>query len=177
VTKVSPAFKPYAEEWLKQLEEIADQKQTLGAVRVDSTLIGDQTSEARIADHHLISDEPKDSGGTNLGPGPLQYFMASVGFCENVTFARYATLHGLGFHSLETSVRGHWDRQGQAEFSEAEPAFVDFVVETRVTSTEPSDEVRKIVMTTHARCPMHATLKKIGKVTDRLFVNGIEVPM
>lgn len=105
--KISSGFKPFAEQWLKGLKTVSDPKQATGTVQAHASLIGDQASEASLGNQHLISDEPKTAGGTNKGPGPLDYFMASIGFCENVTFARYATLNGLDFDSLKTSVRGH----------------------------------------------------------------------
>jgi uncharacterized OsmC-like protein len=175
--KISREFKPFAESWLSGLKNITDPNRTLGTARADATIIGDQASEVRLGEHHLISDEPKPAGGTDLGPNPLDYFMSSVGFCENVTFARYATLYGLEFETLQTSVRGHWDRRGQGDFSDNSPCFLDFIVETRVTSEDPMDLIKHVVTTTHRRCPMHATIMKVGKVMDRLFVNGVEVPL
>jgi uncharacterized OsmC-like protein len=114
-------------------------------------------------------------GGTDKGPGPLHYFMASIGFCENVTFARYATLNELEFDSLQTTVRGQWNRRGQADSSEIEPAFRNFIVETRLISTDSIEKIKRVVSITHKRCPMHSTILKVGKVEDRLFVNGNEV--
>ena len=174
---VSSTFKPYAEQWLKSLRETVDPKQGIGTVRADAFLIGDQASEVQRGLHSLTSDEPTAVGGTDKGPSPLDYFMAAIGFCENVTFARYATLNGLKFDSLQTSVRGHWDRRGQGDFSEMEPAFTDFIVETKVTSTDSVEKIRKVVMVTHKRCPMHSTVAKVGKVIDKLFVNGTEVAL
>ena len=175
--KVSPAFKQYAEQWLSELRELASSEQTIGTTRADATLIGDQTSEVIRGTHHIISDEPAVLGGSDKGPSPLDYFMASIGFCENVTFARYASLERLDFDSLQTTVRGHWDRRGQGNFSEVSPAFKDFVVETRLTSTAPLDKIKKVVRTTHERCPMRSTIGKVGNVEDKLFVNGAEVPL
>jgi len=174
---VSSTFKPYAEQWLKSLREIVDPKQGIGTVRADALLIGDQASDVQRGPHRLVSDEPTAVGGTDKGPSPLDYFMAAIGFCENVTFARYATLNGLKFDSLQTSVRGHWDRRGQNDVSEVEPAFTDFIVETRVTSTDSLEKIKKIVMVTHKRCPMHSTIAKAGQVVDKLFVNGTEVTL
>ena len=147
--KISPVFKPYAEQWLMNLKKIQDPSQAIGTVRADATLIGNQASEV----------------------------MAAVGFCENVTFARYAVLEGLDFDSLQTSVRGHWDRRGQGDFSAIEPSFRDFVVETRITSTDSVDKIKRVALTVHRRCPMHSTIAKVGKVVDRLFVNGSEVAL
>jgi putative redox protein len=175
--RISPNFKPFAEHWLKGLRSISDPKQAIGTVRADARLIGDQASEVKRGEHFLISDEPKETGGTDKGPSPLDYFVAAVGFCENVTFARYAALNDLDFDSLETSVRGHWDRRGQGDFTEIEPAFTDFVVETRLTSSDSVEKIKRVTEIVHKRCPMHSTIARVGKVVDRLFVNGLEVPL
>ena len=174
---ISPAFKPYVEKWLAGIQEITDPMKGLGTVRADSKLAGDQLQEARMRDYTLVCDEPSSLGGSDKGPNPLEFFMSAVGFCENVTLARFAALRGLEFDSLETSVRGHWDRRGQGEWEGIGPAFKDFVVETRITSDAPLDKIRETVRTTHMRCPMHANILKIGPVVDKLFVNGTEVPL
>jgi uncharacterized OsmC-like protein len=174
---ISSAFKPYVEKWLSSIQEIAEPTKGLGTVRADAKLVGDQRQEVRSKEHVLVCDEPANLGGTDQGPNPLEFFMSAVGFCENVTFARWATLKGLQFNSLETSVRGHWDRRGQGEWEEVAPAFKDFVVETRITSNAPLEEIQEITRTAHMRCPMHASITKIGPVVDKLFVNGTEVAL
>jgi uncharacterized OsmC-like protein len=173
----SSAFKPYVEKWLAGIQGITDPTKGLGTVRADSKLVGDQLQEAKARDYTLVCDEPASLGGTDKGPNPLEFFMSAVGFCENVTFARFASLRGLELDSLETSVRGHWDRRGQGEWEGIEPTFKDFVVETRITSSAPLEKIREIARTTHARCPMHASIARIGPVVDKLFVNGTEVPL
>ena len=174
---VSPNFRPYVEKWLSGIQEITDPMKGLGTVRADAKLVGDQRQEARARDYTLACDEPASLGGTDAGPNPLEVFMAAVGFCENVTFARFAALRGLDFDSLETSVRGHWDRRGQGEWEGVEPAFRDFVVETRIASDAPLETIRQVARTAHVRCPMHASIRKIGPVVDKLFVNGAEIPL
>lgn len=173
----SSAFKPYVDKWLAGIQAITDPMKGLGTVRADSKLVGDQMQEAKVREYTLVCDEPAALGGTDEGPNPLEFFMSAVGFCENVTFARFAALQGLTFDALETSVRGHWDRRGQGEWEGVEPAFKDFVVETRITSSAPLEKIREIARTTHRRCPMHASIVKIGPVVDRLVVNGTEVPL
>lgn len=173
----SSAFKPYVEKWLAGIQEITDPMKGLGTTRADSKLVGDQLQEAKVRDYTLVCDEPSSLGGSDKGPNPLEFFVSAVGFCENVTFARFAALRGLEFDALETSVRGHWDRRGQGEWEGIEPAFKDFVVETRITSSASLEKIREIARTTHARCPMHASIAKIGPVVDKLVVNGTEVPL
>ncbi|HUK49998.1 MAG TPA: OsmC family protein [Terriglobales bacterium] len=174
---ISNNFKSYAEKWLAGIREITDPAKGLGTVRADAKLVADQRQEVKIKEHTLVCDEPSSLGGSDQGPNPLEFFMSAVGFCENVTFARFAALRGLEFDSLETSVRGHWDRRGQGEWQGVEPVFKDFVVETRIMSNASHDKIREIARTTHMRCPMHASISKIAPVVDKLFVNGTEISL
>jgi putative redox protein len=174
---ISSNFKPYVEKWLSGIQAIQEPTKGLGTVRADAKLVADQRQEVRIKDHVLTCDEPSSLGGSDMGPNPLEFFMSAIGFCENVTFARFAALRGLQFESLETSARGHWDRRGQGEWEGIEPAFKDFVVETRIGSNEPLEKIREVARVTHMRCPMHSTISKIAPVVDKLFVNGVEVAL
>ena len=174
---VSPNFKSIVEEMRTKVATAKDPNQTIGTVRADATLLGQQYQEVKIKDFKIAADEPVSSGGTDKGPTPLDFFAASVGFCENVMFTRHAALHGLEFDSLETSVRGHWDRRGQYEIDGTSPSFKDMTVETRVTTKGPVQKVVQVARITHRTCPMHATITKAMQVTDKLFVNGQEVPL
>jgi len=50
-------------------------------------------------------------------------------------------------------------------------------VETRVTTKGPVQKVVQVARIAHRTCPMHATITKAMQVTDKLFVNGQEVPL
>jgi uncharacterized OsmC-like protein len=174
---VTPSFKSTVEEMRSKIATAKDPNQTIGTVRADASLLGQQYSEVKARDFVIASDEPVPSGGTNKGPIPLDFFTASIGFCENVTFAKQAALKGLDFTSLETSVRGHFDRKGMYEIDGASPNFIDMIVETKVTSSAPIEKIAEVARITHRTCPMHATIVKAMKVTDKLFVNGKEITL
>src|SRR5207247_5590672 len=112
---VSSNFKSIVEEMRAKVAAVKDPNQTVGTVRADAKLLGQQYQEVKVKDFVIASDEPVSSGGTDKGPTPLDFFAASVGFCENVMFTRHASLHGLEFDSLETSAHGPCDRRAQSE--------------------------------------------------------------
>jgi len=174
---ISADFKNIVEQMISNLKATKDPTQTLGAVRANVKLLGQQYQESKVGDFTLVCDEPIESGGTNRGPTPLAFFASSIGFCENVTFARHAALHALNVVSLETIVRGHWERKGQFEIDGSEPAFKDMIIETRVTTSGPVEKAIEVARLTHRMCPMHSTVSKAMKVTDKLFVNGQEIPL
>jgi uncharacterized OsmC-like protein len=174
---VSSNFKSIVEEMRAKVANAKDANQTIATVRADAKLLGQQYQEVKVRDFTIVGDEPIPSGGTDKGPTPLDFFAASIGFCENVTFTRHAALQGVEFTTLETSVRGHWDRKGQYEIDGASPNFIDMIVETRVTSNAAVEKIAEVARVTHRTCPMHATIAKAMKVTDKLFVNGKEIPL
>jgi uncharacterized OsmC-like protein len=170
-------FRSIVEDMIRKLGEATEPGQTLGTSRADVRLIGQQYQEAKVGKFILACDEPVPLGGTDKAATPLEFFMSAIGFCENVMFTRHAALLNLQFDSLETSVRGHWDRRGQYGIGGAEPSFKDVTVETKVTTKDPVEKVVEVTRRTHMGCPMHATIVKAMKVTDKLFVNGTEIPL
>ncbi len=85
---------------------------TVGPTTAETRLVGPQTSEAKWPNFAAVSDEPKSVGGMDSAPPPSSLFVASIGFAENVIFARQAALKGVDFDSYETKVEGTWDRKG-----------------------------------------------------------------
>jgi len=145
--------------------------------RAEVRLIKDQNSEAKVRTFTLVQDEPESVWGTGKGPTPTDYFIASVGFCENVIFARNASMVNLTIDSLETTVTGTWDRRGLFDIDGVKPSFKTITVETKITTKDPVQKVVEVANQTHRRCPVHATLSRATEMIFRLDVNGQNVPL
>jgi uncharacterized OsmC-like protein len=145
--------------------------------RAEVRLIKDQCSEAKVRSFTLVQDEPESVWGTGKGPTPTDYFIASVGFCENVIFARNASIANLAIESLETTVTGTWDRRGLFDIDGVKPSFKTITVETKITTKDPVRKVVEVANQTHRRCPVHATLIRATEMVFRLNVNGQNVPL
>lgn len=85
-----------------------------------------------------------------------------------------AALSGPEFETLETDVRGHWDRKWQFGIGRAEQSFTGITVETRIATKEEQHKVGRCRAQDTQRCPVHAILKKAIELRDGLFVNGQE---
>jgi uncharacterized OsmC-like protein len=162
---------------LRQRLALASTAEDLVSNTADVRLTRDQRSEAKVRGFTLIQDEPESAWGTGTGPTPTDYFIASVGFCENVIFARSASMEGLSVDSLETNVRGTWDRRGLFEIGSVAPSFKTITVETRVSTRDSVEKVVEVARQTHRRCPVHATLSRSTDLRFTLVVNGRNVPL
>src|SRR2546427_6886377 len=147
-------FRGIIEDTIHKLEEATTPGQTVGTSRADVRLIRQQYQEATVGKFTLACDEPQPLGGMDKAPTPLEFFMASIWFCENVMFTRHATLLNLQFDSLETSVRGHWDRRGQYAIGGSAPLFKDATVEANVTTKDPAEKTDEATRRTHTGRPM-----------------------
>jgi uncharacterized OsmC-like protein len=145
--------------------------------RAEVRLIKDQCSQAKVRSFTLVQDEPESVRGTGKGPTPTNYFIASVGFCENVIFARNASIANLAVDSLETTVAGTWDRRGLFDIDGITPSFKSITVETKVIGKDPIQKVVEVANQTHRRCPVHATLSRATEMIFKMNVNGQNVPL
>src|SRR2546430_4747082 len=110
-------------------------------------------------------------------PRPTNYFIARVGFCENVIFARNASIANLSIDPLETTVTATWDRRVLFDIDGVAPSFKTIPVETRITTKDSVQKVVEVANQTHIRCPVHATLSRATVMIFRLIVNGQIFPL
>jgi uncharacterized OsmC-like protein len=162
-------------EGLKQRFAQGNRTEDLATNKAEVRLIRDQNSEAKVRGFTVVQDEPESVWGTGKGPTPTDYFITSIGFCENVIFARNASIAKLSIDSLETAVSGSWDRRGLFEIEGVSPFFKSITVETRISTRDPIEKVVEVARQTHRRCPVHATLSRATEMIFKLVVNGNEV--
>lgn len=151
--------------------------ETSSTNRVEVRLVKDQLSGAKVRSFTLTQDEPESVWGTGQGPTPTDYFIASVGFCENVIFARNASIANSSIDSLETTVTGTWDRRGPFDIDRVRPNFKTITVDTKITTNDPVQKVVEVANQTHRRRPVHATLSRAAEIIFRLNVTGQNVKL
>ena len=102
-----------------------------------------------IRTHHLVADEPLDSGGDDDGPSPQELLAASLASCTAITMEMYAMRKGCNFDGLAVDV----------DYTPAErgcPTRFELVMTMPAhLSDEQIDKLRVIAN----RCPVHRTLE------------------
>jgi putative redox protein len=174
---VSAEFKEGIRKLFASLSAPPDPAKVPGPTVATAKLTGPQTSEAKWPKFTVISDEPTSVGGRDTAPPPSSLFVASIGFAENVIFARQAALYDVDFDALETRVEAQWNRRGMFGIENADPAVSSVLIETKISTNASAERIAELVRMTHQRCPMTATVAKAATVRRRLLVNGLEVPV
>jgi uncharacterized OsmC-like protein len=122
---------------------------------------GDMLFETQLGTHHVLIDVPPSMGGTDRGPTPPEFFVASLGSCVAALVANYCNSVGLDAADLSVDVT----------FDKAEDP-------TRLTNVKvvihlPHAEVNgreRAILRVAERCPVHETICSLGGVD--IALNG-----
>jgi uncharacterized OsmC-like protein len=124
----------------------------------------------------IVSDEPKNRGGADKGPAPLEYMLASFEQCLVTVYAYHAALHDLQLNGVEVNAEGFCDVRGVYDIAPREDlagrGFEKIIYETHIESDESEDKIKWLVKTSEKCCPAHGTLRRACPLESTIFFNG-----
>ena len=105
--------------------------------------------DVKAGDHTFTVDEPKTSGGDDLGPSPQELLAAALASCTAVTMEMYAQRKGWDTSGLTVDVR----------YTPAERGCVTrFDLVLKMPPHLDEEQIEKL-RTIAAKCPVHRTLE------------------
>lgn len=122
----------------------------------------------KLGDHVVITDEPEDAGGQNLGPTPHELMLGSLGACVAVTCKLYANRKQWPLEGVEIDLSTN--RYKAAEY----PAYTgtgDFVHEFRqqiVFKGPLTPEQKDRLLEIAGKCPVHRALTEPKVMLDEM---------
>jgi putative redox protein len=105
--------------------------------------------------HHLVIDEPEESGGANQGPSPTRTLAATLAACTAITMEMYAGRKGWELGEVEVEVEMEY---GQASVPRS------FVVILRLPKGLTEERVERLKMIA-GKCPVHRALSHQTEVS------------
>ncbi|MBX2960873.1 MAG: OsmC family protein [Cyclobacteriaceae bacterium] len=131
-------------------------------IRSATAIIGNDIykTELQARTHQLIADEPKDEGGTDLGPRPGDFIRMGLASCTAITLRMYAN-------------RKKWDvREIRVEVSNgAFDGKTAYTTKVEIIGNI-DEEQRKRLLQIAKLCPVHKTLVNPIEIDTSLFVTG-----
>lgn len=103
----------------------------------------------------MVIDEPERLGGTNAGPNPLEYELAALAGCLNVTGHMVAREMGISIEDLTMELSGSLNParfMGRNEDDRA--GFKEITVKLNFSSTADSQTLEKWRVAVEERCPV-----------------------
>jgi putative redox protein len=118
-------------------------------------------NEVKVRAHQLMSDEPEDQGGDDVGPSPQELLAASLASCTAITMEMYAKRKGWNVDGLEVDV----------DYQPAERGCVTrFQLVMKMPAHLSEDQVEKLQVIA-AKCPIHRTLEGEVAFDERVVLS------
>jgi uncharacterized OsmC-like protein len=108
--------------------------------------------------HGLVADEPVSAGGSDAGPNPYDYLLASLGVCTSMTVGLYARRKKFPLENVKVSLWHSRIHAIDCEECETKEGMLDRIdVEVELTGSLSEAQHAKL-MEIAAKCPVHRTL-------------------
>ncbi len=146
-------------------------------IRAVAKLLEDMHIEGRVGKFRLESDEPAARGGTELGPTPLQYFVAGTAFCLITQMARFAPLYDVPLEEVQADVRAEFDIADKYGMEGPSGAFEQVTYTLTVSSSAPPEQVRLLVEHAERACHTAQSLRQPVPVSIEVHLNGQPLPL
>ncbi|MDQ7018051.1 MAG: OsmC family protein [Robiginitomaculum sp.] len=130
--------------------------------KVGETGNGLYQNDIQIGDHHLIAGEPRELGGDDSGPTPMELAAAALGACTTTTLRMYANRKDWPLKHISATVT---HKKGPREIcatddddTDHKPGLVDIFTRTITLEGPLSEEQRERLLQIADKCPVHKAL-------------------
>ena len=119
------------------------------------------------AGHTLITDEPKESGGEDVGPDPYSLILGALGSCISMTVTLYARRKQWALEQVTVRLRqNRVHAKDCAECAENLEGYVHRIERSITISGNLSDEQQARLQEIGRKCPVHKTLSSPIVISD-----------
>lgn len=122
---------------------------------VDSRQVEGLRSETKIRQFTVTVDEPPSLGGTDAGPNPVEFVLAALATCQEITYRAYATALGIPLEGVSVKLEGSLDLRGFFAVKDDVRAGYNQVRGTvHLKSLAPAADLAKLKDVVDAHCPV-----------------------
>lgn len=138
-------------------------------VAVTASMANSYAVQADIRGHKVVIDQPQNTGGTNEGPTPLEFFLFSLGGCIATIARTAATQQRIELRAIEVSVEGDLNPAGllgkptddRTGFSQIR---IQATIDADLSDPQKTDFLDQVCL----RCPLHDNVKLVSEVVHQL---------
>ena len=128
-----------------QTDLLANPDHAIATFSVDSRQVEGLRSETKIRQFNVTVDEPPNLGGTDTGPNPVEFVLAALATCQEITYRAYATALGIPLESVSVTLEGSLDLRGFFAVKDGVRAgFNDVRGVVNLKSSAPDAELAKL---------------------------------
>lgn len=144
--------------------------QQRAVIRLNESLVKLEQAE----DYTVYCDDEKFKKQHGKRPSPLQYFIASIGFCMFSQFKRLAAKLEVALDDLEMDLRMTYDLSGKFPIKDFSDAAQGISYVFKIQSQSPLDKVIKVAQAADKGCHTVNSMRKRMPVAGKFVLNDRE---
>ena len=127
---------------------------------------------AKARNFKIVIDEPLNLGGTDEGPNPVEYLLASYAGCLNVLGHIVAKEQDIDLLSLEIELEGDLDPDKIfGKPTDARPGYQEIRLKLKPECTASEEALDQWVKEVESRCPVNDNLLNSTPISVRVEKN------
>ncbi len=125
--------------------------------------------EVEARQFRFAVDEPVALGGEDSAPNPVEYLLAALATCQEITYRLYADALGIPLDDVSVTLEGDIDLRGFLDVDDAVPPGFGAIRSTVALSSSADDEtLLRLKRAVDRHCPVLDNLRNPTPVTLRL---------
>ena len=155
----------------------ASPSSALATFRVESRQQVGLVSKVRTRGFTINVDEPPTLGGTDLAPSPVEYALAALATCQEITYRLHADALGIPLDGVAVTLEGDIDLRGffGSEDASIRPGFLAIRGTVTLDSAAPVEDLQRLRDHVDAHCPVLDLLSNPTRVRLELLTPSAEV--
>ena len=125
-------------------------------------------------DYTVYCDDEKFQQQHDKRPSPLQYFIASIGFCMFSQFKRLAAKSEVALDDLEMDLRMTYDLTGRFPIKDVADAAQGITYVFKIGSESPLEKIIQVAQAADRSCHTVNSMRKRMAVSGRFTLNERE---
>jgi putative redox protein len=127
----------------------------LATFRVDSRQEAGLRSLVRTRTFEFGVDEPAALGGADTAPNPVEYALAALAACQEITYRLHADALGIPLDGVSVTIEGDLDLRGFFGVDrDVRPGFTTIRGTVELDSPAPPEELQRLKAHVDAHCPV-----------------------
>jgi len=118
--------------------------------------------------HELLSDEPKEVGGQDIGPDPYDYLLMSLGSCTAMTVRMYADRKKWPLDEVFVELLHHKIHAEDCDDCEKKSSKIDIIEKEVIFKGDLTKEQRERLLEISEKCPVNRTLQSDIKINSKM---------
>jgi putative redox protein len=121
-----------------------------------------------LGQHRMTVDEPREAGGSDLGPSPYELLLAALGACTSMTLTLYAQRKGWSLTGVQVRLRHDRIHARDCAECETETGYLDRIQKDILVRGSLDDEQLQRLAEIAKRCPVNQTLGRDVRIEDSI---------